>query len=169
MQAGKSCLPHGWALDTPQILLESLTVKIVDYTPDIEERMLDTNLVICHAGKSLPLDIFTCSPLKPCMEGAGSVLAALRGPPISSPDARKTKRPFIIVVPNDTLMDNHQSQLSRELVKQNLAYSSTSQLQDLLLVLDQLGSNALNTQKPLEKPNTFVDLVDQLMGYSKVS
>lgn len=52
--------------------------------------------------------------------GAGSILAALRGPALLP----STHPPRLIIVPNDSLMDNHQEELARAIADSRWAIVS---------------------------------------------
>lgn len=60
--------------------------------------------------------ILSCSSL-----GAGSILAALRGPALA-PKKTSTTTTQLIVIPNDSLMDSHQSDLADELSSKGWAH-----------------------------------------------
>lgn len=123
VQYGKSTLPSTTTAASDRIQLE-----LLDFTPDIERRMAASDLVISHAGmpgsRVLEDRIVTASFLllvARCMHtfvaclGAGSILAALRGPALSPHVAGQGATPQLIIVPNDSLMDSHQSDLADEL------------------------------------------------------
>jgi len=81
--------------------------------------------------------------------GSGSVLEIL--------EAEK----HMIVVVNDTLMDNHQIELAKQMYKDgHLFYCSSSKLSGLLQSMD------LSQLKPLEpgKPEVFGKFLDDLLG-----
>lgn len=51
-----------------------------------------------------------------CLKGAGTILEALRMEAIS--------RPKLILVPNETLMNNHQTELAKALSEQHFVYAT---------------------------------------------
>ena len=58
-----------------------------------------------------------------CMTGAGSILAALRGPALSPRTSDTVTQ--LVIVPNDTLMDAHQTELAEEMVSKGWAIAAT--------------------------------------------
>ena len=105
-----------------------IQVELHAFLSDIEEKMQTVDLVLSHAGVShctarlcrsnpcsfaCALCIFVCF-----LPGAGSILAALRGPALNP--AAKPKQ--LVIVPNDALMDAHQSELAEEMEKQGWAH-----------------------------------------------
>jgi hypothetical protein len=50
LQVGRSALPPRWTLGARSE--GSMTVELVDFTPDIETRMAGASLIVCHAGSS---------------------------------------------------------------------------------------------------------------------
>lgn len=67
-------------------------IELRDYVPDLRPFLLSSDVVISHAG-------------------SGTILEALR-----LPDEVKPK---LVVVPNETLMDNHQAELAQALAEQS--------------------------------------------------
>lgn len=82
--------------------------------------------------------------------GAGTCLEVL-----------KAGKPLIVVI-NDTLMDNHQTELSRALTSQGLVVSCTTV--DLPRTLARLDVNKLRKLRP-GRPEAFLRELDLLLGY----
>ncbi|GAA5905804.1 N-acetylglucosaminyldiphosphodolichol N-acetylglucosaminyltransferase catalytic subunit ALG13 [Sporobolomyces salmoneus] len=99
-QIGHSSLPDGFSMDKRTV--EGVSVEVVRFTNDLEERVGQSDLVISHAG-------------------AGSILSFLRPLPNSQSTSKKGKQRQLILVPNDTLMDSHQSDLADEMKKKGWA------------------------------------------------
>jgi beta-1,4-N-acetylglucosaminyltransferase len=97
-----------------------LTIEIVDYLDDLSAELAAAHLVISHCG-------------------AGTVLDCLRLP----------SRPPLIVVANETLMDNHQIELRDALVKQNYCMAATPST--LHTALEQLAKGKQTPFKALAK------------------
>ncbi|ORY83840.1 glycosyltransferase family 1 protein [Protomyces lactucae-debilis] len=95
---------------------QGLSIEVMDYLPDLHAELAQADLIIAHCG-------------------AGTVLECLR---------LKTK-PILIVVANETLMDNHQVELRDALVKEDycLAASPTS-LPGVLQSLQNQRKRAFN-------------------------
>lgn len=69
-----------------------LHIELRDFVSDLRPFLISSDIVISHAG-------------------SGTILEALRLP--------LHQRPKLVVVPNETLMDNHQAELANALAKQN--------------------------------------------------
>ena len=126
-----------------------LQVELHAFIGDIEEKMVEAHLVLCHAGARswtsidssssstrLTRSLASLSFLSPCVvlyarPGAGSILAALRGPalaPLTASDGNekeRKQRSHLVIVPNDTLMDAHQSELAEEMHRHGWAVVAT--------------------------------------------
>ncbi|KAL7009153.1 hypothetical protein EMMF5_001351 [Cystobasidiomycetes sp. EMM_F5] len=102
VQYGKSRLGKGYDIGYSSagvvrtVQRAGISIHLLPFVADIEQRMASSDLVISHAG-------------------AGSVLASLRGPALSPLSASSKPVPQLIVVPNDSLMDSHQSDLAEQL------------------------------------------------------
>jgi len=100
LQRGDSTLGKGdgtTTLDKSDIEVETWTFK-----PSIEMDIRRANLVISHAGHRVILEFMVEVLMHPCL-GSGTILDVLRqGKPM-------------IVVPNPTLLDNHQDELASKL------------------------------------------------------
>jgi beta-1,4-N-acetylglucosaminyltransferase len=152
LQVGRSILPAPNSLgrfdDGPVPLL------IVDFVPDIEARTAKASLVICHAGPF----VHSLIEALPKMDsaGAGSVLAALC-------DGPTTKQ--IIVVPNTSLMDNHQLELAQELSSMGLVSACGDSSSDLARAIDALDGS--ESKRSFASGNAaFGRAVDKSMGYA---
>lgn len=92
----------------------SLKVDAFRFSDEIDTLIAQSDLVVSHAGWSCPFlrnDLVMLIPVP--TTGSGSILTALRA-------GRK-----LIVVPNTSLMDNHQAELALALEKGNYLYVST--------------------------------------------
>lgn len=91
--------------------------------------------------------------------GSGSILDALR---VSAP---------IIVVPNETLLDNHQVDLARELAKQGyVVHGHVDRLADALMAVERKRANRKVWPPPTD-PNSktsrgLIGIMDEEMGYT---
>lgn len=87
-----------------------MVVEVMRFTGDFEGLVKNSEAVISHAGMRLSpkFNIKLWTPAKRCFpQGSGSILTVLRqAPPIP-----------LLVVPNRSLMDDHQSELADELYK----------------------------------------------------
>lgn len=72
-------------------------VEMIDYVSSINPYLQDADVVISHAG-------------------SGTILETLR--------MDDSSRPRLIVVPNETLMDNHQTQLAKALSQRHYVYAA---------------------------------------------
>jgi len=129
VQYGKSKLPSFKKGENGSLV----DVEMHDFMKDIEERMREVELVICHAG-------------------AGSILAALRGPALNplAPSAKKV----LIIVPNDTLMDSHQSDLADELGRKGwarVASDDTSHLAQTIRDLPEIDADTTTTSRTVTR------------------
>lgn len=83
--------------------------------------------------------------------GSGTALDVIRGPIFQSEHPTPTTQrppPRLILVPNPTLMDNHQNELAEELGK--LGCAQVASIQNLPIIL---GDVTLHSFTTLEKPN----------------
>ena len=109
LQTGTSVLPA-----IPSTKLE---IALHKYMDDIDAQLAAADLIISHAGVFILST--TSLPSDWSVTGAGSILAALRGPSIPSNQPINPQRKLIIV-PNSSLMDDHQSQLAQVLNEQGV-------------------------------------------------
>ncbi|CAO1633759.1 unnamed protein product [Parajaminaea phylloscopi] len=141
---------------------QSITLRLIDYLQDAKAEFRVSDIVIAHAG-------------------AGTILETLRLP----------VPPRLILVPNTSLMDNHQAELaeaidaggwarkaslSRDLAQRGEGQSSSDSIPDA--VADTLSSlrrgpasrqaetsQAAPTPFPARQPQRFSRLMDEAMGY----
>lgn len=127
-QVGNSSLPEGWKEGT-RMTEQGLQVEVVRFLGDLEERVGRADLVVSHAGASrcasrcVVMFVLTRNASMTCLgAGAGSILSFLRPLNSSSPSssAERTRRQLVLI-PNSTLMDSHQSDLADEMEKKGWA------------------------------------------------
>ncbi|KAK0545994.1 N-acetylglucosaminyldiphosphodolichol N-acetylglucosaminyltransferase catalytic subunit alg13 [Tilletia horrida] len=118
-------------------------VTLFDYTPDLTAYIHQADIVISHAG-------------------SGTIIEALR-----SSASKK-----LIVVPNQSLMDNHQAELALALSKLNHLLvadirpsSPANENAQRLAHVVASSSNARLTPFPPQDPASFRRLVDEAMGF----
>ncbi|GAA5971143.1 hypothetical protein JCM8115_003073 [Rhodotorula mucilaginosa] len=101
-QVGNSTLPKGYK-EGSTTLPQGLELHVLRFATDLEEQVGQTDLVVSHAG-------------------AGSILSFLR--PLgssASPATRPVSDRTLVLVPNSTLMDSHQSDLAEEMNRKGWA------------------------------------------------
>ncbi|KAI7904420.1 UDP-N-acetylglucosamine transferase subunit ALG13 [Cokeromyces recurvatus] len=109
-----------------------LAIDGYKYKPSITEDMEKADIIISHAG-------------------AGTVLQALR-----------LENKKLIIVINESLMDNHQLELAKALTVKNYAIcSEISELSNTLKNIKQINLVPF----PSPKPETFATIVDEQMGF----
>ncbi|GAA5990698.1 hypothetical protein JCM5350_001852 [Sporobolomyces pararoseus] len=146
-QIGHSELPTGFSLGTQTI--EGVQVQVTRFTNDLEERVGGSDLVISHAG-------------------AGSILSFLR-PPLSASASTTLKQRRLILVPNDTLMDSHQSDLADEMEKKGWG-TICRDSKDLPTIIVDLA-NTRTTKSPIDHNFPKLDerkvqaILDETLGY----
>ncbi|CAD6891203.1 unnamed protein product [Tilletia laevis] len=129
----------------------SITLHLFPYTPSLTTLIQQATIVISHAG-------------------SGTILEVLRA----------KSSPSLIVVPNHTLMDDHQSELARALGKDRYLLVGRVPDGDIGLeeharafweqVHQQLTSDKTHKQSTLKafpswSPQTFAQLVDDRLGF----
>jgi len=92
-----------------------LSITGFDYSPSIEKEMQKADLIISHAGSKI-------HQLCNCL-GSGSVLEALH------------LGKLLIVVPNASLMDNHQTEVAKALSDEGYLLETSPRYTQLILVL----------------------------------
>lgn len=145
------------------------------YKASIAEDMEQADIIISHAGTRLrlPWQPFHDTKLHLwCISGAGTILQALR---------MENKK--LIVVVNESLMDNHQHQLAQAMHSSNYAICSDIRYDRSCSLKDTTSdpfnfrySELTNTLKninhiqltpfPAAKPETFASIVDEQMGFA---
>ena len=129
------------ALDDGKGSSRALNIDAFAYADDLDARMRKVDLVISHAG-------------------SGSILNALRGSPFI--DALQHALPLVIV-PNASLMDDHQSELAKELDASGLAVVASAHPTSLAEAIRKVCSTTRPASLP--KPRArLVDLLDEELG-----
>ena len=115
----------------------SIQLKTLSFTNDPHQFISEADIVIGHCGSGTALDV-------------------LRGP--INPGPNHDKRPILILVPNETLMDNHQSELAHELEALGCAHVCTAvtDLPNLLLNLFTQKSSSKTSLSSLPEPNKAI-------------
>ncbi|KGB79577.2 UDP-N-acetylglucosamine transferase subunit ALG13 [Cryptococcus deuterogattii R265] len=113
-----------------------MVVEVMRFTGDFEGLVKNSDAVISHAG-------------------SGSILTVLRqAPPIP-----------LLVVPNRSLMDNHQSELADELYKDGyVMVASVEDLEDRIQPFLKIWPSQAKLFPQMQK-EVFRGVVDDLMGY----
>ncbi|KAL0254226.1 UDP-N-acetylglucosamine transferase subunit ALG13 [Cryptococcus tetragattii IND107] len=113
-----------------------MVVEVMRFTSDFEGLVKNSDAVISHAG-------------------SGSILTVLRqAPPIP-----------LLIVPNRSLMDDHQSELADELYKDGyVMVSSVEDLQDKVQPFLKIWPSQAKLFPQMRK-EVFRGVVDDLMGY----
>ncbi|KAK9898080.1 glycosyltransferase family 1 protein [Cystobasidium minutum MCA 4210] len=125
---------------------EGVEVQMYAFMDDIEDRMANASLVISHAG-------------------AGSILAALRGPALSSTAAKQQQKKQLVIVPNDSLMDSHQSELAEEMAKHG--WAAIASPRTLAETIQQLPTTAkASSAFPAHDPSKIQSILDEQMGWT---
>ncbi|BGP25268.1 UDP-N-acetylglucosamine transferase subunit ALG13 [Rhodotorula toruloides] len=150
-QIGSSALPEGWK-EGVRTLDKSLQVEVVKFLGDLEERVGKADLVVSHAG-------------------AGSILSFLRPLDSSSPASQPTAtRRQLVLVPNSTLMDSHQSDLADEMEKKGWAVvcrrpeGLSETLENLASRAEHRGEVPTPDYPPLDK-GRLQRIIDETLGY----
>ncbi|WWD16226.1 hypothetical protein CI109_100652 [Kwoniella shandongensis] len=118
--------------------IDGMVVQVMRFSEKFEELVKKSDAVISHAG-------------------SGSILTTLRrNPPIP-----------LLVVPNETLMDNHQAELADEMSKQGyLMVSRVEELEEKLSTF--LEDKRTEAMKPFPEMDgtRFRGIVDEMMGFA---
>ncbi|GAA5896455.1 hypothetical protein JCM6882_001018 [Rhodosporidiobolus microsporus] len=154
-QVGNSTLPPGW--DCGRRTADgAVEVEVVRFASDVEERVGKAEVVVSHAG-------------------AGSILSFLRPLPStsstnSSSSTSTAPRRQLILVPNSTLMDSHQSDLAEEMQKKGWAIVC-ERPEDLTAALNKLvqaNENEKDLPEPAYPPldeKKVQRILDETLGY----
>ncbi|PWN27093.1 hypothetical protein BDZ90DRAFT_232652 [Jaminaea rosea] len=127
---------------------QSISIELIDFLPDLCSHLSSADIVISHAG-------------------SGTILETLRLP----------IPPRLIVVPNTTLMDNHQVELADAIAKGGWATCARVELPGVggagknesslqRVVREALTQAEEPTPFPPAKPERFRGLVDGAMGFA---
>ncbi|GAA5880581.1 hypothetical protein JCM16303_005439 [Sporobolomyces ruberrimus] len=147
-QIGRSTLPHGFSIGLQNV--DGVQVEVTQFADDLEGRVGQSDLVISHAG-------------------AGSILSFLRPFPTSSDSQKPTQR-RLILVPNDTLMDSHQSDLADKMETKGWA-TVCRDATDLTTAIERVARDEKNRPEGVKE---FLDLdkrkvpliLDETLGYA---
>ncbi|GAA5890721.1 hypothetical protein JCM8208_004973 [Rhodotorula glutinis] len=154
-QVGNSALPQEYQ-EGASTRAGGLTVQVVRFLGDLEDKVGEADLVVSHAG-------------------AGSILSFLRPLPSStastSTSSSSSSLPHrrLVLVPNSTLMDSHQADLADEMESQGWAVVCRES-SDLVHTLEQLAKEA---QQGGETQHGFPELdtgkvqriIDETLGF----
>lgn len=124
---------------------QRINIELIDFVPDLRPHLSASDIVISHAG-------------------SGTILETLRLP---------APTPRLIVVPNTTLMDNHQVELADAIAKGGWAKvarvdrGGEEALEKVLgeVLRSRLEGGEEPTPFPPAKPERFRRLVDEAMGF----
>ncbi|GAA5988186.1 hypothetical protein JCM10908_002101 [Rhodotorula pacifica] len=148
-QVGNSTLPDGYTLGSTT-LSEGLQLRIVRFADDLEEQVGRADMVVSHAG-------------------AGSILSFLR--PLSNSTRSTVSNRTLVLVPNSTLMDSHQSDLAEEMDKKGWA-TICWKTEDLPAALLKLASHAETPRSAADNAFPKVDegkvqrILDEVLDYA---
>lgn len=106
-----------------------LKVECFEFLPNIDRWITDADVVIGHCG-------------------SGTILDVLRGPIFPEEEEADRVRPKLILVPNPSLMDNHQQELAHQM--HSLRAATISKVSNLP---DALSQSLQTTLTPLPPPN----------------
>lgn len=118
-------------------------IQLFDYKESLQEDIEWADLVIGHAG-------------------SGTVLDVLRGPidKVDDDSRMQSRRPMLIIVVNQQLMDNHQLELADTLAQSNICMSC--QVNELMnCIKEVLKAESKMPFKPLPLPKT--DALDKVI------
>ncbi|GAA5936485.1 N-acetylglucosaminyldiphosphodolichol N-acetylglucosaminyltransferase catalytic subunit ALG13 [Sporobolomyces koalae] len=140
-QIGNSALPTGFVIGSQR--MDNVRLEVTRFASDLEQRVGCCDLVVSHAG-------------------AGSILSFLR------PSSAPTQSRQLILVPNDTLMDSHQSDLADEMETKGWAKVCRDP-RTLSQTLAELAATQTERQEqtafpPFDK-GKMQKILDQTLGY----
>nr|VWO98775.1 Hormone-sensitive lipase [Ganoderma boninense] len=135
-----------------------LETSVWRFKPTLKEDYERADLIISHAGTSISRQSPSCPLREPTLyalacraPGSGTIIDVLR------------LRKALIVIPNETLMDNHQAELSDALV--GLGHLKSSSVADLPRAIENLDASTL-VPFPQFDGSRFRELLDDEMGFS---
>ena len=133
------------------------TLDCFAYANDLDARLRRADLVISHAGASGSRQMGSdCS-------GAGSILTALRGDALAT--SQEDRRPLpLIIVPNATLMDDHQSELADELGKRKWAIVASADGAALAAAIRNIDLDRPRDALP-RAASALSQMLDEELGY----
>lgn len=141
-------LQYGWGALSPEkasTVREGLVWEAFDFTDRMAEYIAQADVVIGHCG-------------------SGTVLDVLRGP-IFGEMVSVGRRPVLILVPNPSLMDNHQLELAGALVEAGAAMLSTADIPSLSDKLQQATAiSASSGVKNALSPSAIDQLGELIRG-----
>ncbi|GAA5844510.1 hypothetical protein JCM9279_006328 [Rhodotorula babjevae] len=152
-QVGNSALPQGWG-EGACARAGGLTVEVVRFLGDLEDKVGEADLVVSHAG-------------------AGSILSFLRPLPssTSATPSFSLSRPHrrLVLVPNSTLMDSHQADLADEMEGKGWAVvcrepSELTHTLEQLVEEAQQGRAAQHSFPDLDK-RKVQHIIDETLGF----
>lgn len=158
-------------------------LTLIDFVPDLGPHLAQADIVIAHAGAGTLLE--TLRFQRPTQPSKNEEAAE----DVQSPSKTQSTTPLLIIVPNTTLMGNHQDELAEAIAaggwawKASLEQGKPSSLEDVLReVVDiweqrtQRGKQATAKDVlvrprpfPAAKPERFRRLVDEVMGFTDSS
>ncbi|GAA6043600.1 hypothetical protein JCM8097_008280 [Rhodosporidiobolus ruineniae] len=162
-QVGTSVLPDDWEVGTQEA--QGVRVEVVRFKSDIEDEVGRADLVVSHAGAGSILSFLRPLPASSSSSAMSSV------PSTTAPRSNTTKQPRqLLLVPNSTLMDSHQSDLADEMRKKGWAVVC-ERPEDLPAALAGLAGET-SEKDELEEPkyppldeNRVQRILDETLGY----
>ncbi|BFZ54276.1 N-acetylglucosaminyldiphosphodolichol N-acetylglucosaminyltransferase catalytic subunit alg13 [Savitreella phatthalungensis] len=142
-------------------LHEFIPISLIRYSHELPRFVSEGELIISHAGAGSVLDVLTAGPvgeLKAVYTALGADGKRVRDrsrEPSTLGRLRRTRK--LIIVPNNTLMDNHQVELARQLSKDG--YCLTCSIAELASTIQ----NELAEFRPRSWPKTDGAALDLLV------
>lgn len=132
----KIVLQHGHS-PLPRSVEVTFSIEAHTFLSHLQDEIEMADIVIGHAG-------------------SGTVLDVLRGSPFQSSNKQQQRRPILIVVPNEDLMDNHQLELANQL--EFLQCAIVSNIKQLPTVLQNI--HTYNTRSlPSVSPEALAQII----------